>query len=251
MGKLDGRVALVTGGASGIGKAQAVLFAQHGATVVVADRDESGARVTAGVIEVAGGNALGVAMDVTDDDSVTAAVSAAMSSYGRIDILSNTAGMFDHFAQTLDTDRKLWDAMLAVNLTGIYTVTNAVLPHMITAGKGAIINIASGAGLRGGGGGAAYTSTKHAVVGYTRQLSAGYGKQGIRVNAIAPGLIDTPMVASFSKDEETLTGLRQQPAGRLGKPEDIANAALFLVSDDADFIHAITLPVDGGLVETL
>ncbi|MEN0135717.1 MAG: glucose 1-dehydrogenase [Rhodococcus sp. (in: high G+C Gram-positive bacteria)] len=251
MGKLDGRVALVTGGASGIGRAQAVLFAREGATLVVADRDAAGAHEVAAEIEGGGGKAVGVVMDVTDEDSVTAAVSVAVDAYERIDILSNTAGMFDNFAQTLDTDRKLWDAMLAVNLTGIYTVTNAVLPHMIAAGRGVIVNIASGAGLRGGGGGAAYTSTKHAVVGYTRQLSAGYGNQGIRVNAIAPGLIDTPMVASFSKDEDTLAGLLQQPAGRLGKPEDIANAALFLVSDDADFIHAVTLPVDGGLVETL
>jgi 3-oxoacyl-[acyl-carrier protein] reductase len=241
----------VTGGASGIGKAQAVLFAREGATLVIADRDEAGAREVAADIEAGGAKAVGVLMDVTDEETVTAAVSTGVNTYGRIDILSNTAGMFDNFAQTLDTDRALWNSVLAVNLTGMYTVTNAVLPHMIAAGKGSIVNIASGAGLRGGGGGAAYTSTKHAVVGYTRQLSAGYGRQGIRVNAIAPGLIDTPMVAAFSSDADTLAGLRQQPAGRLGKPEDIANAALFLVSDDADFIHAGTLPVDGGLVETL
>jgi 3-oxoacyl-[acyl-carrier protein] reductase len=251
MGKLDGRVAFVTGGASGIGKAQAIRFGQEGATLVVADLDESGARAVADAITGAGGQAIGVRVDVTDDDSVAAAVSAALDAYGRIDILSNTAGMFDNFAQTLDTDRKLWDAVVAVNLTGIYTVTNAVLPHMIAAGGGVVLNIASGAGLRGGGGGAAYTSSKHAVVGYTRQLAAGYGRQGIRVNAIAPGLIDTPMVAHFSHDEDTQAGLRQQPAGRLGQPEDIAKAALFLVSDDADFIHAVTLPVDGGLIETL
>lgn len=251
MGKLDDRVALVTGGASGIGKAQAILFAQEGATVIAADLDEVGAREVAAEIEASGGRALGVAIDVTDEDVVAAAVSTVVHTYGRIDILSNTAGMFDDFTQTLDTNRKLWDLVLAVNLTGIYTMTNVVLPHMIAAGHGTIVNIASGAGLRGGGGGAAYTSTKHAVVGYTRQLSAGYGNQGIRVNAIAPGLIDTPMVASFSNTEDAVAGLRQKPAGRLGTPLDVANAALFLVSDDSDFIHAVTLPVDGGLVETL
>ncbi|MFJ8816569.1 SDR family NAD(P)-dependent oxidoreductase [Amycolatopsis thermoflava] len=251
MGKLENRVAFVTGGASGLGKAQAVRFAEEGAKVVVADRNEQGAMEVAGIITAEGGAAKGVAVDVTDADSVAAAVAAALDAFGRIDILSNTAGLFDQFKPTLDTDPATWDAVVAVNLTAVYTVTNAVLPHMIAAGRGVVLNIASGAGLRGGGGGAAYTSTKHAVVGYTRQLSADYGNQGIRINAIAPGLIDTPMVAHFSHDEDTLANLRRQPAGRLGRPSDVANAAVFLVSDDADFIHAVTLPVDGGLVETL
>ena len=122
---------------------------------------------------------------------------------------------------------------------------------MLANGGGKVVMIASGAGLMGGGGGAAYTSTKHAVIGYTRQLAAGYGKQGIRANAIAPGLIDTPMVADISHTEETTTWLGTQPGQRLGRPEDIANAALFLVSDESDYIHAVTLPVDGGLISTL
>jgi 3-oxoacyl-[acyl-carrier protein] reductase len=138
-----------------------------------------------------------------------------------------------------------------VNLTGVHLVTTAVLPITLENGNGRIVNIASGAGLLGGGGRAAYTSTKHAVVGYTNQLAAGYGKQGIRGNAIAPGLIDTPMVADVSKTPETQAWLATQPGTRLGRPEDIAYAALFLVSDESEYIHAVTLPVDGGLVNTL
>jgi 3-oxoacyl-[acyl-carrier protein] reductase len=229
--RLEGKIALITGAASGIGRAQALLFAREGAAVVAADLNGDGAE------------------QVVSD--IQAAVDTAVARFGRIDILSNTAGAFDHYRQTLDTPRELWDKLIAVNLTSQYLVTNAVLPIMLANGGGRVVSIASGAGLMGGGGGAAYTSTKHAVIGYTRQLAAGYGKQGIRANAIAPGLIDTPMVADVSHTEETQAWLATQPGVRLGRPEDIANAALFLVSDESDYIHAVTLPVDGGLINTL
>ncbi|MGW9264116.1 SDR family NAD(P)-dependent oxidoreductase [Gordonia terrae] len=251
MGKLDGRVALITGAASGIGRAQAMLFAQEGARVIVADRDTAGAEKVAGTIRDGGGSATSQTLDVTDNGQVAAAIDAIASQHGTIDVLSNTAGMFDNFSPSLDTSPEHWAAVFGVNITGLFAVTNAVLPHMISQRRGVIVNIASGAGLRGGGGGAAYTSSKHAVVGYTKQLASDYGRKGIRANAIAPGLIDTPMVAAFSSDPDTVAGLQSQPAGRLGTPDDIARAALFLVSDDSDFIHAVTLPVDGGLTETL
>jgi 3-oxoacyl-[acyl-carrier protein] reductase len=251
MNRLEGRIALITGAASGIGRAQALLFAREGAAVVAADLNGDGAEQVVSEIQAAGGTGLAVKMDVSDEQSVRAAVETAVARFGRIDILSNTAGTFDHYRQTLDTPRELWDKLLAVNLTSLYLVTNAVLPIMLANGGGKVVSIASGAGLMGGGGGAAYTSTKHAVIGYTRQLAAGYGKQGIRANAIAPGLIDTPMVADVSHTEETTAWLANQPGGRLGRPEDIANAALFLVSDESDYIHAVTLPVDGGLINTL
>jgi 3-oxoacyl-[acyl-carrier protein] reductase len=251
MRRLDGKVALVTGAASGIGRAQALLFAREGARVIAADRDGAGAAQVVSEIESAGGSGLAVEMNVSSAESVRAGVGAATTAFGRIDILSNTAGLFDHYSQALDTSRELWDGLIAVNLTGVHLVTTAVLPVMLEHGDGRIVTIASGAGLRGGGGGAAYTSTKHAVVGYTRQLAAGYGKQGIRANAIAPGLIDTPMVADITQTSETQAWMATQPGQRLGRPEDIANAALFLVSDESDYIHAVTLPVDGGLVNTL
>lgn len=250
MARLVNKVAFITGGGSGLGRAQAQRFAKEGAAVIVADLNGEAAEAVAAEITGAGGKAMGLATDVTDAGSVAAAVAAALAAYGRIDILSNTAGAFDGFMQTLETSPELWDRVIAVNLTGLYIVTNAVLPQMIANGKGVVLNIASGAGLRGGGGGAAYTTVKHGVVGYTRQLSAAYGHQGIRVNAIAPGLIDTPMTAGFSHEQSAQAMVQAQPAGRIGCVEDIANAALFLVSDEADFIHAVTLPVDGGMVET-
>ncbi|MBP2297252.1 SDR family NAD(P)-dependent oxidoreductase [Azospirillum rugosum] len=251
MKRLEGKSALITGGASGLGRAQAIRFAEEGAAVAIADINAEKAHAVADEITSGGGTAIAVSIDVTDEKSVIAAVQSTINAFHRIEILSNTAGAFDNFAQSLDTSRELWDKIVAINLTSLYLVSNAVLPHMIANGRGVVLNITSGAGLRGGGGGAAYTSTKHGVVGFTRQLAAAYGHKGIRVNAIAPGLIDTPMVAHFSSDAGTKAGLSAKPAGRIGTAQDIANAALFLVSDEADFIHAVTLPVDGGLVEIL
>jgi 3-oxoacyl-[acyl-carrier protein] reductase len=250
MARLEGRTAFITGAASGIGKAQALRFAQEGAAIVAADLNEAGATATAEEIVAAGGRAVAVVVDVTDEDSVGAAVARGLEAFGRIDTLSNTAGMFDGFTQLLETSKEKFDKVLSVNLDGMFNVSKALIPHMVQAGGGVIVNIASGAGLRGGGGGIAYTTSKHGVVGFTRQLAAAHGAQGIRVNAVAPGLIDTPMVAAFSGDADTQAGLKSQPGGRLGRPEDIANAALFLVSDEADFIHAATLSVDGGQVDT-
>jgi 3-oxoacyl-[acyl-carrier protein] reductase len=250
MKRLEGRTAFISGSASGIGEAQALRFAQEGARIVAADLDGAGAERVAGEITASGGQAIGVAMDVTDVESVAAAVRRGLDEYGVIDTLSNTAGYFDGFAQLADTDRMLFDKVMDVNVTGIFNVTKALLPHMLENGKGAIVNIASAAGLRGGGGGIAYTASKHAVIGFTRQLAAAYGTQGVRANAIAPGLIDTPMVANFSGTDESKATMAAKPAGRLGRAEDIANAALFLVSDEADYIHATTLSVDGGYADT-
>lgn len=250
MNRLEGRTAFITGAASGLGKAQALRFAQEGARIIAADLNEAGAKATADEIIAGGGTAIGVAIDVTDPNSVDAAVTAGLDEYGAIDTLSNTAGMFDGYLQMHETDKSAFDKVLDVNIDGMFNVTKALLPHFLETGKGVVVNIASGAGLRGGGGGIAYTTSKHGVVGFTRQLSAAYGAQGVRVNAIAPGLIDTPMVADFSQGEAAEQMLRSNPGQRLGRPEDVANAALFLASDEADFVHAATLSVDGGMVDT-
>lgn len=248
MQRLTGRTAFITGAASGIGKAQALRFAQEGARIISADLDGAGAKRVALEIVAAGGTGIGISIDVTDVESIASAVRQGLDAYGVIDTLSNTAGYFDSFTQLIETDRALFDKVMDVNVTGIFNVTKALLPHMLDNGKGVIVNIASVAGLRGGGGGIGYTTSKHAVIGFTRQLAAAYGSQGIRVNAIAPGLIDTPMVADFS--EKSRAKIVAKPGGRLGRVEDIANAALFLLSDEADYIHASTLLVDGGNTET-
>ena len=172
-----------------------------------------------------------------------------MEQLGRINILSNTAGLLDDTNQVLETSPELWDRVLATNLTGLFNTSKAFIPHMLRHGGGVILNISSGAGLRGGFGGAAYTASKHGVVGFTRQLAAAYGPQGIRAVGIAPGLIDTPMVSRFTSDPVFIERAARRPAGRIGTPEDIANAALFLVSDEASFIHGVTVPVDGGRSE--
>lgn len=246
MGRLQGKAAFITGGASGIGRAQAIRFAAEGAKVIVADIDGAAAKQVAADIETAGGIAFAAAFDITEFAAVENAVDTAIGQVGRIDILSNTAGMMDGQSTVLDTSPELWQRVLSVNLSGMFIVTKAILPHMIARGGGVVLSIGSGASFRGGMGGIAYTSAKHGVVGFTRQLTAEYGPQGIRAVGIAPGMIDTPMIADFHADPNFLARAANRPARRIGTVEDIANVALFLVSDESDFIHGVTIPVDGG-----
>jgi 3-oxoacyl-[acyl-carrier protein] reductase len=245
--RLDGKVAFITGAASGIGRAQAIRFAREGASVIVADLTQAGVDAVVATITAEGGDALGVVVDITDEASVARGVDAAIAKYGRITTLCNTAGVFDELVQTLDTPRALWDKLLTVNLTGLFLMTNAVLPHLIDNGGGVVLNMASGAGLRGGGGGAAYTTTKHGIVGYTRQLSAAYSPQGIRSVALAPGAVNTPMIAAILQQSQQAQDIVASVAGPgIAEPEDIANASVFLVSDEAAFINGVILPVDSG-----
>lgn len=246
MNRLDGKTAFITGGGSGIGRAQALRFAREGAVVIVADINATAAGSVASEIQAAGGVAFSSLLDIADAASIARAVSSALESVQRINILSNTAGIYDGGAHTLETSAELWGKVFAVNLTGMFQVTKALLPHMISKGGGVVLNIASGAAFVGGAGGSAYTASKHGVIGYTRQLTAEYGRQGIRAVGIAPGLIDTPMVAHLTADPSFVAKVAMRPAGRVGTPEDIANAALFLVSDESDYVHGVTLSVDGG-----
>lgn len=251
--KLENQVALITGAASGLGKAQANLFAKEGAKIIAADLNLEGAEKTAEEIRNNGGNAIGVKVDVADGDSVVSMVKVAIAAYGKISILSNTAGIFDNYASLLDTTFEQWEKYLDINISSLFRVTKAVLPGMIANHYGIIINMTSGAGLIGGGGGIGYTSSKHAVVGFTKQMNADYGKQGIRANAIAPGLIETPMVKALIDNEDSgiMETLKKLPAGRHGQPDEIANTALFLASDDSRYIYGAVIPVDGGLLSTL
>lgn len=253
MKRLKGKTVIITGAASGIGKAQSILFAREGANVVLADLNLDGLKLVVDEISKEDGEAIAVKVDVTNDEDIEKMVAEAINSFGEISILSNTAGMFDNYSTLLDTDEKLWNKMIDVNLTSLYKITGKVLPTMIEKGKGVILNIASGAGLIGGGGGIGYTSTKHAVVGFTKQLNAEYGLKGIRANAIAPGLIETPMVQSIIDDPNSgiMDTLNKIPAGRYGTPQEIAELALFLVGDESKYIYGAVVPIDGGLLSTL
>jgi 3-oxoacyl-[acyl-carrier protein] reductase len=248
MGKLDGKVAFITGAASGLGKAQATLFVKEGAKVVLADLNFDGVKNLADELSETGENVLPVKVNVTDRNSVQEAVKLSVEKFNGIDILSNTAGAFDGFKNLLDTNDELWGKVVNINLNSLYIVTQEVLPVMLKRGKGNVISISSGAGLVGGGGGISYTSTKHAVIGFTKQIAADYGTKGIRSNAICPGLITTPMTTELTSNPDFVKYIESLPGGRIGVPDDIAKAALFLASDDSDYIHGVALPVDGGLV---
>jgi 3-oxoacyl-[acyl-carrier protein] reductase len=249
--KLHNKVALITGAASGIGRAEALLFAREGAAVAVTDINLGAAEKVAAEITADGGDAAAFELNAADKTAVETAAAAALRRFGRIDVLGYTAGMFDGGSPTLDTSEQQWDRVFAVNVKGLYLVTNALLPQMLDRGSGAIVIVASNAGLIGGGGGAAYTASKHAAIGYGRQLAANYGPRGIRTNMIAPGLIDTPMAAQVMADPAMTEIVKRMPAGRPGQPEEIAAAALFLASDDASYVYAMTVSVDGGHLNTV
>ncbi|MGW5156197.1 SDR family NAD(P)-dependent oxidoreductase [Nonomuraea wenchangensis] len=245
MNAFDDRVALVTGAGSGIGRAMAVAFAKAGARVVAADVDRARAEETAAIV---GEAALAVTADVGDQASVAALTEAAISAYGRIDVLCNNAGILDTMALPAEIAPEVWDRVIRVNLTGAFLVTHAVLPHLLRQGRGAIVNTASEAGIRGGAAGAAYTASKHGVIGLTRSVAWAYAKDGIRCNAILPGPTATNIADGAAFDPAGAA--RLSPVLALGElmaqPEQMADAALYLASDAASFVNGAIVPVDGG-----
>jgi 2-hydroxycyclohexanecarboxyl-CoA dehydrogenase len=245
--RLEGRIALVTGGASGIGAATARRLAAEGARVAVADIDEQGARAVAGEVD-----GEPIAMDVADADAVRAGVAAAEDALGPLDVVVNSAGT-DRFAYFVNTDEALWDLVLAVNLRGTIAVTHAVLDGMQRRGGGAIVNVASEAGRVGSQGSAVYSAAKAGVIGFTRAVARESARFGVRVNAVAPGPIDTPLLNAAPVELGEL-GARLRQAmidatsmRRIGRPEEVAAAIAFLACGDASFVTGQTLNVSGGL----
>ena len=245
--KLQDRVVFVTGGGSGIGRAICQLFAHEGATVVAADLVPDRATETAKLIENAGGMALGLEIDVAKSDSVRVGIGSAIDHYGRIDILVNNAGLSIGDRIT-DFDEAMWDLNVDVVLKGVYLCSREVLPGMIERQDGVILNIGSVNGLVAIGE-SAYSAAKAGMVNLTQNMAIHYGEDGIRVNLIAPGTIRTPIWAKRLESDPTAFDhlTPWYPLGRVGEPEDIANAALFLCSDDASWITGVALPVDGGI----
>jgi NAD(P)-dependent dehydrogenase (short-subunit alcohol dehydrogenase family) len=253
--KLEGKVAIVTGAASGIGRATALLFAAEGAAVVVADVNNGGGMQTVEAIRSAGGRAQYVHTDVSRSPDVQAMVRAAVERFGRLDVLFNNAGIAV-FKGVEETTEDEWDRVVAVNLRGVYLGIKYAAPEMRRAGGGSIINTSSVHGMQTVAGLAAYAASKHGVLGITRAAALDLARSGIRVNAIQPGAIETPIMranlrAVGDEEEEYRKIAAAEPLGRVGTAEEIARAAVFLASDDASFITGAPIAVDGGLLAQL
>ena len=248
--RLAGKVALITGGTSGIGRATAALFAREGAKVALTGRDEVRGRIVLHEVKSAGSEAIFVRSDVRLAADCRRAVDETLKSFQRLDILFNNAGVFVPHTVP-DCPEEEWDLTVDVNLKGTYLMSKFALPHMIAQRSGVIINNSSGWGLVGGDAAAAYCASKGGVVLLTKAMAVDHGRQGIRINCICPGDVETPMLPEDAKRrgvtwEEYLKGATNRPLGRIGKPEEIARAVLFLASEDSSFMTGSALVVDGG-----
>lgn len=246
--KFADKVAFITGAASGIGKAIAEELASQGAAVAIADINEENAQKAAESIKANGGKAMAVIADVTSTSSVNAAVQTVIEGFGKIDILVNNAG-WDKVMPFMKTEEELWDKVIAINYKGQLVCCKAVLDHMAERESGVIVNIASEAGRAGSSGEAVYSGTKGAVISFTKALAREVARKKIRVNCVAPGLVDTPLLDGIAAENPKLMGAVQKaiPWGRLGQPEDVAKVVAFIASDDADYMIGQTISVSGGL----
>lgn len=246
--RFQGKTAIVTGAGSGVGRAIALGLANGGAGVVIADLSSERAEGVVKEITSSGGSALAVAVDVADAPGVREMIAKSIEKFGKIDILISNAG-WDKVMPFVETDESLWDRVIDINYRGHVACAHATVPHMIEAGSGKIVFIASDAGRVGSSGEAIYSGAKGAVIAFSKALARETARKGINVNCVAPGLTDTPMLAQVSEGNEKLMGaiIRSIPLGRVGTPQEVANAALFMASSDADYITGQTLSVNGGL----
>jgi NAD(P)-dependent dehydrogenase (short-subunit alcohol dehydrogenase family) len=243
----DGKVALVTGAGSGIGRSTAKLLAEGGASVVVSDIDEDGGAATVEAIQGAGGAAVFVRANIAEPAECEALVKAAVDEYGRLDVAVNNAGIAGQSAATGEYDVEDWRRVIEINLSGQFYCMRYEIPAMLENGGGSIVNVASILGAVGFPQAPAYVAAKHGLVGLTKTAAVEYGESGIRVNAIGPGFISTPLISELEEDQETNQMLISlHPMGRLGRPEEVAELAVFLASDRASFVTGSYHPADGG-----
>lgn len=245
--RLKNKVAIVTGGASGIGRETALRFAEEGAQVAVADIDKRGGEETAQIIAKKGGHSLFIETDVTNSEQIKHLVNETILQFGALNILFNNAGIGNSELKSVEISEEEWDRVVDVNLKGVFLGIKFAVPEMIKCGGGSIINTSSVLGLKGQKYMAAYNSSKGGVILLTQNAALEYGKQSIRVNAIAPGVIDTKIIDHWKSNERKWSIIsRANALGRIGDPKEVANAVLFLASDEASFITGSTLSVDGG-----
>lgn len=246
---LDGKVAVITGGGSGLGRAFAVELARDGVKIAVPDIDVPGARATAQMVVDGGGHALALEADVADSLSVQRMVAEVLDRFGTIDILINNAGLVGELLPVHEVSEESWDRVMGVDLKGVFLCSKHVIPTMLAAGKGVIINIASVSGFLASRTGVEYTAAKHGVTGITRQTAYDYGHRGIRCIGVGPGVIETPLTKDWTCEGGPFHELTMEaPAGRYGRPIDVARLVVYLASDEADFMHGHTIPIDGGSI---
>lgn len=239
------RVAFITGAASGIGRAAAIAFAAEGARLAILDRSADALRTVEASVKEAGGEVLAIACDVSSPDQVEGAIKQIVDRFGRLDIAFNNAGVENKAAPVHEIDLAEWDRIIGINLRGTFLCMKHELAQMVKQGRGVVVNTSSGAGIRGVAGGAAYAASKHAIIGLTRSAALDYAKQNIRVNAVLPGNIETPMMDRFTGGD-IQKAIDLEPVGRLGKPEEIAEAVLWMASDLGGFVTGAATVIDGG-----